>query len=66
VTAAGTKCGASLVSSGISEMDVNSWELPIVLGQLYLNNHCYTHYYAAGMFGIGRTKEQTILVVNQL
>ena len=47
-------------------MDVNSWELPIVLGQLYLNNHCYTHYYAAGMFGIGRTKEQTILVVNQL
>jgi len=56
------RCGAYLASNGRSESD--NVMSPIGLGQLFLNNHCYTHNYADGTIGIASTVNQTVAVVS--
>jgi hypothetical protein len=59
-----TKCGAYFYTYGSAETDSNTASYPIILGQPYLNNHCYAHNYADGTIGIASAVSQTTIVIS--
>jgi len=59
-----TKCGAYFYTYGSAETDSNTASYAIVLGQSFLNNHCYAYNYADGTVGVASTVTQTTVVVS--